>query len=164
MRKRTRTSRPRPDDEEAARERCLRLLAVRPRSAAELLGRLRNAGFSEETAGRVVSGLAEAGLVDDKEFARAWVAERLAAGAGRQKLRWELRRKGIAADLISQEVDQRVTDEVEAEQALALARRRLGDRRPEGPELDRLRRLLLGRGFGFETVATVLRRLCPEQE
>ncbi len=151
--------------EEAAREKCLRLLGRRSRSAAELRQRLNEAGFEHDIIETVLAGLERAGLVDDAEFARAWVASRVASGAaGRHKLRWELRRKGIHEDLIRRSVDEGVDDETEVEQALELARRRLRGQPPDASALLRLRRLLLGRGYGFGPVEAALRRLSSQVE
>jgi regulatory protein len=152
-------------DEDAAREKCLRLLAVRGRSEAELRGRLRDSGFAEPLIEKVLSRLADAGLVDDEEFARSWVGSRRSAGGtGRRKLRWELRRKGVSEELIRRFVDEVIDDETELESALELARRRLRGRPPDAKELARLRRLLLGRGFGYDTVESVLRHIMVEAE
>ncbi len=156
-------AKPRDLSGEAAREACLRLLERRARSAAELRQRLRRTGFEQDIIETVLANLAQAGLVDDAEFARQWVAERIAAGAGgRQKLRWELRRKGIDEDLVRQAVDLTIDDATELEQALDLARRRLRGQPADLPGLLRLKRLLASRGYGYTTVETVIRRLSSE--
>lgn len=160
-----RKARPEAGDEQAARERCLRLLSLRARSESELRGRMRTAGFAEDVIDTVLRGLADAGLVDDREFARSWVASRRAAGgAGRRKLRWELRRKGVSEELIKREVDEGVSDEMETEAALELAGRRLRGQPQEAKTLGRLRRLLLGRGFGADTVEVVMRRIAADSD
>jgi len=165
MRRKAKSARSQAPDQEAARQKCLRLLGLRARSAGELRDRLKSAGFDQEVIAVVLSDLASAGLVDDEEFARSWVASRLAAGsAGRRKLRWELRRKGISEDLIRCVVDQEIDDDVELQLATQLARRRLRGLPPEEKTLVRLRRALLGRGFGFGTVETVLRHLARQME
>jgi regulatory protein len=151
--------------QEAAREKCLRLLAVRARSAAELRDRLRGAGFAEEVIENVLGGLGRAGLVDDEEFARSWVASRRGSGTtGRRRLRWELRRKGVPEELIRRTVDEEIDEEEEFRRALDLAQRRLRGEAAEPKALSRLQRLLLSRGFGFETVDKVMRRLSVESE
>jgi len=152
-------------DEQAAREKCLRLLARRARSAAELRDRLRRVGFAEEVAEAVLSDLERVGLVNDEDFARSWVASRQPSGrAGRRKLRWELRKKGIAQDLIGRIVDGEVDDEMEMRAAMAVAQRRLRDRPAGKTDVARLRRLLVGRGFEFETVNSVLQKVADEGE
>ena len=153
-----RKANPSPEDAEAARECCLRLLAAHARSAAELRDRLRRAGFATDVVEKVVTGLAGAGLVDDLEFARSWVAGRQAAGGiGKQKLRWELRRKGVANDLIERAIAEGVQEDTEAEQALLLARKRL--KGSDAKDLARVRRLLVSRGFGFDIVDAAMRRI-----
>ena len=64
-------------DREKAREAALRLLAVRARSEGELDDRLKRKGFDERTSAEVVAALKRVGLVDDEDFARAWVDEKL---------------------------------------------------------------------------------------
>jgi regulatory protein len=153
------------DDPEAAREKCLRLLAVRARSTAELRERLRRVGFAPNVVGSVIADLTETGLVDDAEFARSWVASRQAAGGfGKQKLRWELRRKGVAEKLIETALEKAVSDETEEEQALLLAQKRLKGEVEDVRGLARVRRLLIGRGFGFDTVDRVMRRISSDGE
>jgi regulatory protein len=113
----------------------------------------------------VIADLARVGLVDDLEFARSWVASRQAAGgAGKQNLRWGLRRKGVANELIERVLSEAVDDETEAQQALALARRRLREGADDPKALARVRRLLVGRGFGFDIVEGVMRRISPQAE
>jgi len=154
---------PAPDDPEAAREKCLRLLAVRARSGVELRDRLRRVGFARDVAEKVIADLAGAGLVDDLEFARSWVTGRQAAGGiGKQKLRWELRRKGIANELVERVIEESVDGEAEVEQALLLARKRLSGN--DAKSLARVRRLLASRGFGFDIVDAVMRRISSDTE
>ena len=79
-----------------AREICLRQLAVRPRTRAELATALRRRGISDETAAEVLDRYDEVGMIDDAAFARAWVTSRHhGRGLARRALANELRRKGV---------------------------------------------------------------------
>jgi regulatory protein len=147
-----------PTDAHQAREKCLRLLTTRPRSRRELQQALRRRGFDQHVIAEVIAGLEQAGLINDEEFARAWVASRLASGAGRRKLHWELRQKGVPEPIIQDTLAHRADEGAELNQALALAQRRLRGE-PDAKELARLQRLLLGRGYEFDTVNAVLRSL-----
>jgi regulatory protein len=149
-------------DETAARERCLRLLSVRARSAAELKERLRQAGFPPGIIGRVLPGLAEAGLIDDEEFARSWIAARKVTGIGRRRLRAELARKGVERGTIESVLAEQVDDETERDQVERLARKRLARSAADEQALARVRRFLIGRGYGFEMVDDVLRAIAGE--
>jgi regulatory protein len=102
-------------------EAALRLLAQRARSENEMGTRLRMRGFPPETVDEEVARLREAGLLDDGQFARAWVEGRKrTAPRGRRMLRYELLGRGIApehVDFATDDVDDRAT-------ALDLARSR----------------------------------------
>ena len=157
------------DSEHGAREKCLRLLALRPRSAGELRQRLCKDDYNAEVTEAVVAALQEVGLVDDREFAHSWIASRMAGGgASRRKLAWELRRKGIPEALIRELVTDGIDDETETEQARQLARRRsppeVADQRADRRAYQRLRELLLRRGFEHETARSVMRALSAVEE
>ncbi|MGC2008301.1 regulatory protein RecX, partial [Trebonia sp.] len=64
------------DPEERARQVCLRLLTLAPRTRAQLADALRKRGIPDETADEVLSRFVDVGLIDDAAFARAWVESR----------------------------------------------------------------------------------------
>ncbi|HEX5597717.1 MAG TPA: regulatory protein RecX, partial [Micromonosporaceae bacterium] len=91
------------DEAEVAREICLRQLAVRPRSRAELATALARRGISDEVATQVLDRYDEVGMIDDAAFARAWVSSRhQGRGLARRALANELRQRGIDADTASE--------------------------------------------------------------
>ncbi len=87
------------DPEEAARAICLRLLAAGPRTRAQLATALRRRRVPDDVAAAVLGRFAEAGLIDDAAFARAWVESRHhGRGLARRALSAELRQRGVAAE------------------------------------------------------------------
>jgi len=107
-------------------EAALRFLEVRARSTTEVRRRLTSAGYRSELVDGAILRLTELGVLDDEQFARAWVESRdRARPRGERALRQELALKGV---------DRAVSDEVLEE------RREAG----EGTEvdLDAARRLL----------------------
>jgi regulatory protein len=64
------------DPEALARRICLRLLTAAPRSRAQLAAELRRRRVPAEAAEAVLGRFADAGLIDDAAFARAWVESR----------------------------------------------------------------------------------------
>jgi SOS response regulatory protein OraA/RecX len=94
------------------------------------------------------------------------VARRLKQGHGLRRIRWELRAKGIAGDLLDSAIAGAAegpsgAGRLEEDQALALARRRLARHGSLSP-LERTRRVagfLERRGFSAATIARVLRAL-----
>ncbi|MFG2055034.1 regulatory protein RecX [Micromonospora sp. NPDC048930] len=119
------------DEAEVAREICLRQLAVRPRTRAELAGVLAKRGISEEVAAQVLDRYDEVGIIDDAAFARAWVTSRhTGRGLARRALANELRQRGVDGDVATEALGE-LDEETEAETARALVERKLRSARGE---------------------------------
>ncbi len=146
------------DDPARAMDAAARLLGFRARSEHELRTRLQQKGFTPEAVDYTLSTLARLGLLDDREFARDWVAMR--PGRGPARLRQELRQKGIHRDVAENVVDG-ISAEEEFASALHVARRAVRARTaaPDPAELLRVRHLLQRRGFSYEVIGRVLTHL-----
>ncbi|MCG5446974.1 recombination regulator RecX [Micromonospora sp. NIE79] len=119
------------DESEVAREICLRQLAVRPRTRAELAGALAKRGISEEVSAEVLDRYDEVGIIDDAAFARAWVSSRHAGrGLARRALANELRRKGVDGEVATEALGE-LDEETEADTARGLVERKLRTARGE---------------------------------
>ena len=107
------------DPEARARLICLRLLTVAPRTRAQLAQAMSRRGVPADAAETVLSRFADAGLIDDAAFARAWVESRHhGRGLSRRTLSAELRRRGIESEEIREAVGT-----LDPEQEVATARR-----------------------------------------
>jgi regulatory protein len=125
---------------ERAREICLRQLAVRPRTRAELATALRRGGICEEVAAEVLDRYGEVGMIDDTAFARAWVSSRHhGRGLARRALAGELRQRGVATDAVREALAE-LDGDTEAATARALVERKL--RTTTGPPDAVFRRLV----------------------
>jgi regulatory protein len=153
-------------DIERAKACCFRLLAYRARSEAELGQRLRARGFAASVVEQTLARLRELGMVDDAEFAEAWVDGRLAQRPmGPAALRMELRRKGVPGDVAARAIETRLGEEAQFDLALALARKRLTGAQTSDPKLlARIRRLLVQRGFSSEIIQIVMARIRSTDE
>jgi len=97
-----------------------------PRTSAEVRRRLTRADFGEDIVERVVSELESAGLIDDARFSEQWVESRARGKKlGAARLAAELRTKGISKEQTESALEQ-LDPESELQNALALARKRLG--------------------------------------
>jgi regulatory protein len=143
-----------PLEAEALRQKAIRLLARRERSRAELAQRL--AAYCDDP--RML-----AAVLDDLQ-SRGWLSEaRLAAQlvhsrrsrAGAQRIRQELARRGIDADVIAESTAG--LEESDLAAAMDLWRRRFGEPGGDRRERERQLRFLLNRGFGHGTALKVLR-------
>ena len=146
-------------------QRCLnaamRYLSYRPRSESELRERLRRRNFDDESIGGVVAKLKELGLVDDREFAQFWQDNRQAFSPRSSSLtRLELRRKGVAEEVISQVVNPASDGESAYRAALGKARRL-----PVSDYQSFRRRLgeyLKRRGFSYGVINNTVQQLWQE--
>jgi regulatory protein len=130
----------RDDPETRARQICLRLLTLAPRTRAQLADALRRRGIPDEVAHDVLGRFADAGLIDDAAFARAWVESRHhGRGLSGRALAAELRQRGVNDDQIREAVDELGPD-AEVETARQLVARKLAASRGEPPQA-RTRRL-----------------------
>lgn len=146
-----------------AREAALTLLDYRSRTEKELERRLLQKGYPEDVIARVIEQLENVDLVNDGRFAADWVASRIASRPiGRSRMNWELRRKGVAPELVEEALEQ-VDEDKEFDMALDLAARKLGGDSIKDQESKRkLAGYLQRRGFHWEIVSRVLDRLSPE--
>jgi regulatory protein len=152
------------DDPEArAREVCLRLLTLAPRTRAQLAGALRKRGIPDEAANEVLSRFEDVGLIDDAAFARAWVESRHhSRGLAGRALSAELKQRGVAADEIRAAIDEQLGPDAEVSAARRLIDGKLEATRGLPPE-QRTRRLagLLARkgypaGLAFRVIREAL--------
>jgi regulatory protein len=153
------------DPEEVARLILLRHLTRGPRTRSQLAEACAKRGVPGEVADRVLDRFTELGLVDDEEFAHAWVQSRHSGrGLSRKALRFELRRRGVDDDTIDGALSQiHADDELEAARALARSRAP-GLARYDLPTRQRRLAGLLGRrGYSPALAASVVREVLGEQ-
>jgi regulatory protein len=131
------------------------MLARRDYPAKLLKSRLTESGYAPEAADAAVSTLEDERLVNDLRYVEAAVAGRTSRGQGPIRIALELRRQGVAAELVAAALDGRSPHW--AERAAELRRRRFGAAAPaDGRERSRQVRFLLQRGFSGEHVRHAL--------
>ncbi|HWO60068.1 MAG TPA: regulatory protein RecX [Umezawaea sp.] len=113
------------EEQKRAKEICFTQLAAQPRTRLELKNAMLRKGIAEELAELVLGKFDKAGLIDDAAFAEIWVRSRHTYnGLGRRALAMELKRKGVADDLVTEAVAA-VDDEAEQDRARELVRKKL---------------------------------------
>lgn len=158
------------DPVSAAREYCLNLLAARPMTRAELHKKLIGRGYEPDVAEQVLNRLHEVGLIDDAAVAEIWVRSRHNyQGMARRALSMELRRKGVADEVVAEAVSALDADAEEA-RARDLVRKRLRGTMP-ADEVATIRRLvgMLARkgyseGLAYRVVKSELRDFGSETD
>ena len=130
-----------------AKERALRLLGYREHSRAELQRKLRDSGYPDGVSSAIVARFVEVELVDDARFASAWVRSRRASCYGSRRIRQELERKGIAAEIVDAAIAEEAPD---GDDESARAQAALGSRTAiDRAGRDKLVRRLVSRGFSL---------------
>ncbi len=142
-----------------ARTICLQQLEHAPRTRAELADVLARRGVPDEAAASVLARLTEVGMIDDALFAEMWVSSRhRGRGLAGRALTQELRRKGVADDLVREAVDG-LSAEQELQTARDLVSRRLPSTRGLAPDarVRRLAGLLARKGYPAGVAFRVVR-------
>jgi regulatory protein len=149
-------------DPAAAREAALKLLDRTRRTRTDLARRLREKGYAPTIIGPVVERLAEVGLIDDVEYARAYLEARSRRRtAGRRRLEQDLRARGVSAEDVAaararlEEREGHDDETAGARRVIAQAARRYARLDPR-TRRQRLYALLLRRGFDGETIEAAL--------
>jgi len=150
------------DERVRAKGKALRWLSHRALSAAELRERLLDREFSERTVVRVLADLSAVGLVDDVQFAGAYVRTRmLDRPCSKRMLVHELRHKGIPEEEAVRLVDEHYGSSSEEEVAESLIRRTA--KPPSAAEARKIRKrasdFLFRRGFDWEVIRGALDRI-----
>lgn len=149
------------DQSEIAYQKAINLLSYRMHSETEIFQKLKKQDIADEYIAQAIERLQRSGLLNDKQFATAWVENRKEMRPrGRRALAFELRQRGISTETIQtalEEVD-------EEEMAYLAASKKLQRFTPLEWDDFRLKltRFLAQRGFNYETSRNVVARLWKE--
>lgn len=135
----------------------LHYLSYRMRTRQEVSQYLERKGWDEPVVEAVTDRLQDNGLVDDKDFGTAWIANRNnLKPVSKRRLAMELRRKGLdsatAEEVLSQVSDE---DQLEAIKAVVLKKRKLA----KYADRQVLMRYLASQGFKFDLITAALEQL-----
>lgn len=149
---------------QSAYNRALDLLSARPYTVRGLRRKLMQKEVPADEADAVIQRLTEAGLLDDEKYALAYARTKLVgAGSSKRRIRQELGRKGIRAELSDQAVEQVIVDEEVDTRALVerVARKKfasMGDLEPVVLRR-RLYSFLARRGYDLDEIQAVMKGL-----
>jgi len=136
-------------------------LGYRPRSEFEVRERLERRGFGGDTIEAVMANLKERGLVNDVAFAQFWKDNRESFSPRSQWLtKLELRRKGVANDIIDQIVDE--VDDGDSAYRAALDKVRYLSASDYQGFRRRLGEYLRRRGFNYSVINRTVERIWQE--
>ncbi len=136
------------DNLQKAKDYVFNLLSYRDRTKDEIRHKLRKKGYNEELIEKVIAVLTNLDYLDDKEFARKWVKERIKnKPRGRYMLRYELKKKGIDEKIIKGVLNKLINDEIELEITQRLAKKWLRKNKNKDNYQLKLKRYLHNKGI-----------------
>lgn len=157
-------------------ERMYRLFNIRARSEKEVRDYLKNLSFKRKVKGtdeisdlvveRLIEKLKQKGMVNDEQFARAWVdARRLSKNKGARAIRAELFQKGIDREIIEEVIRLQITGNSEQDLAAQALQKKLRIWK----NLDKLDfrkkaiEFLLRRGFEYSVLKDVVEKFLQKR-
>ncbi len=149
-----------------AKKKALNLLERMDRTELNLRQKLTQNGFPPEAVDAAVDYVKSYGYVDDRRYARNYLAYRLQTKS-RQKLFQELRQKGVAQEIIEEAWVEASADEDVNEREMIrrqLLRKYEPGARLDGGQMRRLYGFLSRKGFRYEDIRSVLEEENIEQE
>jgi regulatory protein len=144
-----------------ARTIVLNQLSMTAKSRAQLETALAKREVPPDIAAAVLDRMTEVGLVDDAAYAHEWVRQRQQGkGLARRALADELRRKGIADDLV-QDALATVDDQTERASAFELTLRKARSSRghPHDKRMRSLAGMLARKGYSSTVAFSVVREV-----
>jgi regulatory protein len=134
------------------RKTAMDYLARREHSEQQLTRKLTGRGFDEELVEIAVAELVADGLLSDARFTEAFVNSRFQRGSGPQKIRMELRERGVAAELASLSIE--AFEDQWWQRVREVREKKFGAEQPgDFKERSRQMRFLQQRGFTSEQIS-----------
>jgi regulatory protein len=149
------------DLEEKAKNTAVRFIEYRPRSLSETRQHLQKKEYPDAVVEHVLERLEAVELLNDAEFARYWVDQRESfKPRSKMALQQELRRKGIARDLIENAIAK--VDELAGASKAAQAKAERWHNLPWQEFRKKLGGFLQRRGYSYDIVREVTKALWEE--
>ena len=136
------------------RDRALAMLARREHTRAEMTRKLSPHAESPEQIELLLDALAARGWLSETRFAESR-ANTLSRKFGSRKIEYDLRSRGVSAEIVEQTVERALAQELE--NCRAAWQRKFGELPQGAAERGRQMRFLAGRGFSAEAVRRTLK-------
>jgi regulatory protein len=148
----------------SAKRVAAKFINTRMRSEKEVREKLRGFEFDSEVADEVVETLRRNMMLDDLAFAKSFIHDKLLSKPhSAQRLETDLRKKGIAKDIIHEALTEAGIGESEEERAMIAAEKKWQQiiRREDDTKKrkQKLTAFLASRGFKYDTIKTIITKL-----
>lgn len=142
----------------AAFDRALGYLEKGMKSEKGIRDYLRGKGYPDECVDRAASKLKEYGYIDDSIFAENFIRT-YSNSKGRRKIKYDLLAKGIDGEIIEEKLESIFEREDEEMLCARLAEKYLKNKEIDQKTKEKLYRHLAGKGFSFDMISSVVRKV-----
>ena len=152
-------------DKKKARNYISFLLSKRFYTKKEIVDKLKMKKYEPEIISEVVKEFEEEGFLNDKRYARAYAADSVNfKSAGKRFVQMKLLQKGVEKDIIEGALEYAYKDTDEFKLAYELAERRYKNYRKKDKvkEAKRMQGFLVRKGYNFDTVMKVIKKLMKD--
>lgn len=143
------------------------ILSKRMYSSKEISDKLKRQGYTDDIIKDVICKMESYGYINDESFAEEWVQSRLdSKPKGRLVIKRELVDKGIEEDTIENILNKTLSETVQYDLALDLARRKIKTYRDDDAMSTKrkLYAFLSRRGFGYDIIKSVMDEVMKERK
>jgi len=144
----------------------LSYLRARPRSVNEVVEKLRKKQVVDDVIEKVILELEKCGYLNDEDFSRRWVEGHLHRSGGPQKFAHDLRKKGIAQDIIDAILTEYAPQLSSRDRAVELLRKQLWRYKflDSRKARSRMYGFLARRGYDAYAISDIVDMFCKELE
>ena len=146
-------------EREIAQNKAMAYISKYQKTEKELRDYLIKKGFDEEIVLKVIKKLKEYNLVDDMSYAKNYIKSK-SKKSGRRKLSFELKKRGIADDMVEENIEEYSND---SENILPLCEKYLKNKPREYKTKQKAYRFLASRGFIGEDIMRALNNFFKEE-
>lgn len=142
-----------------AKDQALKYLGYRQRSKKEIVDKLKKMGFEEDIIEDALIYLEEYGLVNDVEFAKSFMRDKINLNKfGPTRIKYELYKKGIDENIVEEVLEE---DDDEYSRALTLAKKKLPSYKNDDKNAiyRKLGGFLQRKGYSYDCISKILREL-----
>ena len=133
----------------------LHYLSYRTRSEKEVRDKLKTKQVDPQTIEKIIAKLKEKRFINDEEFARQWIENRIRFKPRSERLiKMELKQKGISEDIINSLIGNSNSAATDLDSAKKLVEKRIGRVKnlPKQKIYEKLGRYLASKGFNWDTI------------
>lgn len=135
----------------------LYVLGCKDYTSSEIVKKLRQKEYSEETIDKIILKLKNYGMIDDEKYIDRYVNDCLNLKKyGSRKILFNLKSKGIQSDVIN---NTSISNEVQFSNAYMLAFKRSNILGENPNKKEKIFRYLLSKGYDYELISNVIREI-----